>query len=277
MSAASDQYRVVGDPIAHSLSPRLHQAFARETGQLLSYTAERVEAGTLGDWLHAFRAAGGRGLNVTVPLKVEALSLADAATSRARQAGAANTLWFDRTGRCLADNTDGVGLVTDLTANLRWQLKGARVLVLGAGGAVRGILGPLHAAGVARIWIANRSAERAESLVAAFAATGMEIGVLVPGAPLPAPVDLIINGTSAGLSGGLPDLPPELGPVRPCAYDMLYGPKAAPLRTALETLGVTQFADGLGMLVEQAATAFWIWRGIRPSSGSVLKSIRSDR
>jgi len=268
---------VIGDPIEHSLSPRIHAAFAAGTGQRLAYGRERVAAGDLSGWLEDFAAAGGRGCNLTLPLKEEALAAADLVSARARAAGAANTLWCDVAGRWCADNTDGIGLLRDLTANLGWRIAGARVLLLGAGGAARGVIGPLLEAGVAHIDILNRTPARALTVTRAFPRAGSRLAVLAPDQPLPAPVDLVLNATSAGLSGALPEWPPGLfgRDRRPRCYDLLYGQKGEAWQTAARTAGALAVSDGLGMLVEQAAAAFWLWRGLWPDTARVLAELRA--
>jgi len=271
-----DRYAVVGDPIGHSLSPQIHATFAAATAQHMDYRRERVSAGGLAAWLRGFAAAGGRGCNLTLPLKEEALTVVDYATPRARAAGAANTLWWDGRGWC-ADNTDGIGLVRDLTTNCGWPLAGAHVLILGAGGAARGVIAPLLEAGVDSIQILNRTPQRADALVAAFPAATARLAVLEAGSAVGSPVDLVLNATSAGLSGHLPDWPPGLfGQGRaPRCYDMLYGPGAEPWRRAALAAGATAVSDGLGMLVEQAAAAFWTWRGLRPDTVALLTALRT--
>jgi shikimate dehydrogenase len=274
-----DRYVVVGDPIAHSLSPRIHAAFARATGQRLDYGRERVAAGGFAAWLVAFAAAGGRGCNVTLPLKGEALAAAELVTARARIAGAANTLWRDAGGRWCADNTDGCGLVRDLSGNLGWPLAGARLLILGAGGAARGVIAPLLEAGVARIVLLNRTPARALALVQALPQAAGRLTVLAPGEPLREGADLVLNATSAGLSAGAgagPDWPDGLfdREAGPRCYDMLYGPASEAWRAAARARGAAGVSDGLGMLVEQAAEAFWIWRGLRPDTAAVLADLR---
>lgn len=272
-----DRYVVVGDPIGHSLSPRIHSAFAAATRQHMDYGRERVVAGGLAMWLRAFAATGGRGCNVTLPLKEEALAAADCATARARAAGAANTLWRDDRGAWCADNTDGIGLVRDISINLGWSLEGAHVLILGAGGAARGVIVPLLEAGVRHISILNRTPARAAALAASLPAAASRLSVPAVGMPLAAPVELVLNATSAGLTGDLPDWPTGVfgGAHAPRCYDMLYGPQGEAWRAAVRAAGAVAVSDGLGMLVEQAAAAFWVWRGLRPDTRDLLAALRA--
>jgi len=266
-----DRYAVFGNPIGHSKSPQIHRLFAAQTGQTLSY--EPVLA-PLEDFAGAARAffADGRGANVTVPFKEDAFRLADRLTVRAERAGAVNTLMRLEDGTLLGDNTDGAGLVRDLQqAGL--SLEGWRILLLGAGGAVRGVLAPLLAERPAALVIANRSEEKAERLAAEFAELGPVEACTF--AALQGPFDLIVNGTSASLAGELPPLPDGL--VRPgqgFCYDMMYGREETPFCRWARQQGVAQTRDGLGMLVEQAAESFLLWRGVRPETASVLDELR---
>ncbi|WP_136066537.1 shikimate dehydrogenase [Modicisalibacter radicis] len=266
----SDRYCVFGHPVGHSRSPQIHAAFAEQTGQALSYQA--IEA-PLDDFAGAWRdfvAAGGRGANVTVPFKEDAWRLADALSPRARRAGAVNTLLLDEDGGLHGDTTDGVGLVSDLRAHAA-PLEGARILVLGAGGAVRGVLEPLLASGPARLVIANRTAGKARQLAEDFADLGAITGDGFDG--ITGPFDLVINGTSASLAGDLPPLPDALFAEGGLAYDMMYGAEPTVyLRWAAERGART--VDGLGMLIEQAAESFWLWRGVRPDTAAVRERLR---
>lgn len=274
-----DRYAVVGNPIAHSKSPLIHAAFARQTGQALSYEALLAPLDGFARTIAEFRAAGGRGANVTVPFKLEAFALADRHTPRAQAAGAVNTLAFDTDG-ILGDNTDGAGLVRDLSVNLGCALAGRRILLLGAGGASRGVLLPLLAEGPAALVIANRSADKAAALAAQFAtlfaaqagATELRGGGF--DALAGQRFDLVINATAASLAGELPPLPPGLYAEGALAYDMMYGPHRTPFLDAALADGAARVADGLGMLVEQAAESFALWRGVRPDSAPVLAELR---
>ena len=269
----SDRYAVIGHPISHSKSPLIHAAFARQTGQEMSYEAILAPLDGFAAAVAAFRAAGGKGMNVTLPFKQEALGLAEKPTERARLAGAANTLRFDADG-IFADNTDGVGLVRDLAGRLGFQLAGKRVLILGAGGAARGVILPLLEEKPALLAIANRSVDKAEALKAQFAPFGAlaagGFGDFAGG-----DFDLVINATSASLAGAALDLPPGLFAPGALAYDMVYGPSETPFMIQARRLGAAQVADGLGMLVEQAAESFFLWRGVRPETAPVLAMLRN--
>lgn len=266
-----DRYGVFGNPIGHSKSPQIHRAFALQTGQTLSYEPLLAPLDDFSGFARAF-FADGRGANVTVPFKEQAYRLADSLTERARRAGAVNTLQKLDDGTLLGDNTDGVGLVRDLLDNAGILLQGQRVLLLGAGGAVRGVLEPLLAQRPASLTIANRTLRKAQQLSAEFA----ELGALAASAfeQLEGPFDVIINGTSASLGGELPPLRDDL--IRPGAtfcYDMMYGATETPFCTWAAARGA-RTRDGLGMLVEQAAAAFELWRGVRPESAPVLQALR---
>ena len=270
-----DRYAVIGHPIAHSKSPQIHAAFARQTAQDISYEAILAPLDGFVATVQAFRAAGGRGMNVTVPFKLEAFALADRHTPRARAAGAVNTLAFGADG-ILGDNTDGAGLVCDLTVNLGCALQGRRVLLLGAGGAARGAILPLLGERPAVLAIANRTMAKAEELVRAFAADAGETRLSASSFAALAgqSFDVIINATAASLSDDVPPLPPGLYADGALAYDMMYGRGDTAFMAAARTDGAARVADGLGMLVEQAAESFTLWRGIRPDSRAVLAELR---
>lgn len=267
-----DHYGVFGNPIAHSKSPLIHRLFAAQTGQSLSY--EPLLA-PLEDFVGFARAffVNGRGVNVTVPFKEQAFRLADQLTARAQRAGAVNTLMKLDDGRLLGDNTDGAGLVRDLTVNAGLSLTGKRILLLGAGGAVRGVLEPLLAERPAALVVANRTVAKAEQLAHEFADLGP---IMASGFDwLDEPVDLIINGTSASLAGDVPPIAPSLiQPGHTLCYDMMYAKQATAFNAWAAAQGAAQTLDGLGMLVEQAAEAFALWRGLRPQSAPVLAHLR---
>lgn len=271
--SAPDRYAVMGNPVGHSLSPRIHALFAEQTGENLTYEAICPPVDGFEGAVRAFQGDGGRGLNVTLPFKGEAHDLADACTERASRARAVNTLTCRPDGGLAGDNTDGVGLLRDLRDNQGVELEGAAVAILGAGGAVRGVLGPLLEAGPMQLVIANRTAERARELATAFADLGPVEGIGLDGLAGQR-FDLLINSTSAGLSGGLPQLPDEL--LRPGAacYDMLYGEAAGVFLGWAREHGARLAADGLGMLVEQAAESFRVWRGTRPATPPVIAALR---
>ena len=266
---------MVGNPIEHSLSPRIHAAFARQGGQQIDYCAERVEVDDFESWVSAFFDTEGRGLNVTLPFKTRACELADTVSDRARLTGAANFLTANEAGGIHADNTDGKGLLTDVTTNARWTLEGARILLLGAGGAVKGVIPSLLEAGPAALVIANRTAERAEALAAEWAARPIPVSGGGYSLAVGTPWDVIINGTSTGLSDEMPALPNDTVLAEGCCcYDMAYGKGPTPfMRWAVEQ-GASDARDGLGMLVEQAAESFYLWLGEYPDTQPVIADLR---
>jgi shikimate dehydrogenase len=264
----TDRYAVFGHPIAHSKSPQIHAAFARQTGQDMRYEAILAPLDGFADSVAAFIAAGGRGANVTVPFKEEAFRLASRQSPRAQRAGAANTLSFDADG-ILGDNTDGAGLVADLTRNLGFALAGKRILLLGAGGAARGVIEPLLDQQPAELVIANRTVSRAEELAELFGHGVRACGFDAADTPF----DVVINATAASLAGDLPPLSPRVFTSDTLAYDMMYG-RDTPFLTFARTRGA-RTADGLGMLVEQAAEAFYLWRGVRPDTAPVIAALRT--
>ena len=272
MSGAPDSYGVVGHPVGHSLSPFIHQLFAQQTHQAMSYSAFDVPPAQFARWVREFFAGGGRGLNITLPHKVAALDVLQSLTPRARRAGAVNTLALER-GRLLGDNTDGAGLMRDLTSNLGLALEGGRVLLLGAGGAARGVLAPLLGLAPAVVVIANRTPGRATALAAEFAPLGATRGVSF-GALDAAPFDLVINATSASLTGELPAVAAGVIGRETLCYDLAYGPGATAFVQWAERSGCGRAVQGLGMLVEQAAESFELWRGVRPATAPVLAAVR---
>jgi shikimate dehydrogenase len=265
-----DQYAVIGNPVAHSKSPLIHAAFARQTGQDLVYGRLLANEGAFVATANAFRAGGGRGLNVTLPFKGEAFRFATVLSKRARAAQAANTLKF--VGDVIfADNTDGVGLVNDLVSNLGYTISGRRILLMGAGGAARGVIEPLLEQKPAQLVLANRSLEKARSLAQSFHGA---FEACTYAALAGRQFDLLVNATSASLAGELPPLPPGVFARGALAYDMMYGKGDTPFLAFARSEGAALLADGLGMLVEQAAESFFIWRGLRPDSAPVLKLLR---
>ncbi|WP_043700603.1 shikimate dehydrogenase [Tepidimonas taiwanensis] len=272
-----DRYAVIGHPIGHSKSPLIHTLFAAATGQALEYTAIEAPLYGFATTVDAFRAAGGRGVNVTVPFKLEACAYATEVSERARIAGAANALAFDG-AHCRADNFDGIGLVRDIVTNLRHPLAGRRVLMLGAGGAARGALQPLLAAGPTELFIANRSTAKAVELASAFHALGLGADVLAGGGwddlAARGPYDVVINATSASLTAEPLPLPPGVFGRDTLAYDMVYGKGLTPFLRQARDAGAGRLADGLGMLVEQAAETFAWWRGVRPATLPVIERLR---
>jgi shikimate dehydrogenase len=261
-----DRYAVVGNPVAHSRSPWIHAEFARATGQDIEYG--RIEAPLDGfeRTVDEFRRAGGKGVNVTVPFKEAAFRYCRTLSDRARAAQAVNTLVLR--DEVFGDNTDGIGLVVDLTVNLQLDLAGKSVLLAGAGGAAQGVVQPLLDAGVGRLVIANRTASRAEALAARFSVAGSSYGALSGQA-----FDLVLNATSAGLAGEAPALPAGVFSRGGLAYDMVYG-RDTPFLAMARAAGA-RACDGLGMLVEQAAESFRLWRGVRPETRGVLERLRA--
>ena len=269
----TDRYAVIGNPIGHSKSPLIHRAFAEQTTQDLEYTRLLGDPEGFEGEVQRFFREGGKGLNVTVPFKERACLLADHCTERALGARAVNTLMPDRDGRLQGDNTDGVGLVRDLTVNQGYLLTGSRVLLLGAGGAARGVLHPLLDTGVESLVIANRTAIRAVDLAGA-----LPDGVPVRGCGLDEldreEFDLIINATSAGLDGRLPRIPDNILAPGGWVYDMMYASEPTAMVRWGQRHRASRAEDGLGMLVEQAAASFYLWRGVRPDTAPVIRSLR---
>lgn len=271
--SASDHYVVIGNPIAHSKSPAIHARFAQQTGQAMSYERLLAPLDNFIGSVNQFIAAGGRGANVTVPFKLEAFQLASKLSPRAQAAGAVNTLTFER-GQIIGDNTDGVGLVRDIVRNAGVALACKRVLLLGAGGAARGVILPVLAEEPTQLVIANRTVARAVELSAAFSA---KPGQLVASSfdDLNGHFDIVINATSASLSSEVPALPPAIIGAHSFVYDMMYGAQPTVFMQSAAEQGAT-VRDGLGMLVEQAAESFFIWRGVRPDTASVYDWLRSQ-
>lgn len=273
----SDKYAVFGNPIKQSKSPAIHTLFASQTGQDMQYRAVRVELGDFMRAAGAFFAGGGAGLNVTVPFKQEAYNFADQLSERALRAGAVNTLTRLPDGKIAGDNTDGVGLVRDMVANLGWTVQGQRILILGAGGAVHGVMEPLLRERPKTLLIVNRTAVKAELLADQFSEV-MKLPVTGGGMELVAgrEFDLIINATSAGLAGDMPPLPSSVLTERSCCYDMVYGAEPTPFMRWAAHHAAWAVADGLGMLVEQAAESFYVWRKERPETRSVIYQLRES-
>jgi shikimate dehydrogenase len=274
---STDRYAVIGNPIAHSKSPYIHAAFALQAGQDLRYEALLGEPGRFAETVAEFIAAGGRGMNVTVPFKLDAYALAERHSERARAAGAVNTLAFRPEG-IFGDNTDGAGLVRDLTHNLSRKLGDQRILLLGAGGAARGAILPLLAERPASLTLANRTAEKATQLAAHFANAAANTPLDASGFAALAgrEFDVVINATAASLANEAPPLPPGIYATGALAYDMMYGRDDTPFIAAARHGGASAVADGLGMLVEQAAESFLLWRGLRPDTAPVLLALRQE-
>jgi shikimate dehydrogenase len=277
-----DQYQVLGNPIKHSKSPAIHKVFVDQTAQDMEYSAQLVAEDDFETYVQEFFSTDGKegskvkgkGLNITVPFKQRAFALAKHPSAAASLAEAANTLWCNADGELCADNTDGVGMVRDITANLAGSLAGKRVLILGAGGAVRGVLEPVLAQNPSELVIANRTVSKAQDLAKAVQHLGK---VSACGfTQVTGQFDWIINGTSASLSGDLPPLPAGILAQGARTYDMMYGAEPTVFSQWAKQQGATQADDGLGMLVEQAAEAFTIWRGVRPQTQQVLADLRAQ-
>jgi shikimate dehydrogenase len=268
----SDQYAVIGNPIGHTKSPLIHGLFAQQTQQDMAYTAiegplEPQDA--FAATVRAFIAAGGKGMNVTAPFKLKAFAMADEQSERAELAGAANALSF-RDGRIIAENFDGVGLLRDIKVNLKLPMSGKRVLILGAGGAVRGALLPFLAAQPAELVVANRDLAKGKALVAQVVAGGPLLACGYGDLEAMGQFDLVVNATSASLTGDLPPVPPSVFSPTGAAYELAYGKRLTPFLRLARNAGVQHVADGVGMLVEQAAEAFAWWRGVRPETRAVI-------
>jgi shikimate dehydrogenase len=272
------RYCVIGNPIAHSKSPEIHAAFARQTGQDLAYERCLAPSDGFADKVRELIEQGYRGANVTVPFKLEAFALATRLRERARVAGAVNTLVFED-GEIVGDNTDGPGLVADIVQNAGVPLAGKRVLLLGAGGAARGVILPILQHGPAGIVIANRTRATADALVGQFAGHAAHAGQVMAcgfediGAAVEGAFDVVINATSASLSNALPPVPAAAFGQGALAFDMMYGKAPSPFMEFAAQHGASA-RDGLGMLVEQAAEAFALWRGVRPATREVLATLR---
>jgi shikimate dehydrogenase len=266
-----DRYAVVGNPVAHSKSPLIHAEFARQTGELIEYGRVLAPLDAFTATIERFRAEGGKGANVTLPFKEEAFRLATRASDRARRAQAVNTLRFDADA-IFGDNTDGVGLTNDLVRNLGVELAGARILLVGAGGAARGVIPSLLEARPAALVVANRTVPRAEELARTFGAPVVARAFDALGGEQ---FEVVVNATSASLAGEAPALPAGIYARDAVAYDMMYGKGETPFLANARAHGAARLADGLGMLVEQAAESFFIWRGVRPDTAPVLALLRS--
>jgi shikimate dehydrogenase len=269
----TDRYAVFGNPIAHSKSPQIHRLFAEQLGEDIVYEAQLVEPGKFEPEAHAFFASGGKGLNVTLPFKTDAYGFAHRKTERARRAGAVNTLTLSD-NIVQGDNTDGFGLLADLQDHLGWSVEGKNILILGAGGAVRGVLGPLLDHHPRQISLANRTHKNAQELARAFSPFGA-VQALELDALADVSFDLVINGTSASLAGERITLPETLFSSGACSYDMMYGAEPTAF-LQWSAPRVKASADGLGMLVAQAAEAFRIWRGVMPDFVPVIERLRQD-
>lgn len=269
----SDRYCVIGNPIAHSRSPAIHAAYAAQTGQSLQYARVLAPLDGFAATVRELGVSGYRGANVTVPFKLEAAALATTLSARALAAGAVNTLVLSD-GCIHGDNTDGAGLVSDILHNAGVAIAGKRILMLGAGGASQGCILPLLGEAPAQIIIANRTRATADALVARFTGQGAVSACEFADLNDLAPFDIVINGTSASLAGAIPPVPAQAFSPETLALDMMYGNKPSPFMLFASAQGAST-RDGLGMLVEQAAEAFFVWRGVRPQTGTILNQLRN--
>jgi shikimate dehydrogenase len=274
MSAAFDRYAVIGHPIAHSRSPAIHARFADQVGHRMAYDRILAPLDGFAAAVDTFHTQGGRGLNATLPFKLEAFVLAGRRSARAEAAGAVNTLTFDG-GQVLGDNTDGIGLVRDLTGRLGFALAGVRVLLLGAGGASRGVVWPLLEAGVVRVAIVNRTGARARVLAESFADPRVD-GAGYEAFDGAGGFALVVDATSAGLGGEPAPVPRRWLAEAELVYEMVYGSRPGPLMRVATAAGCARTADGLGMLVEQAAESFRLWRGVLPDTRPVYAALRAE-
>ncbi len=275
-SNSPDRYAVIGFPVHHSWSPFIHGMFAKQTGQAMTYTHLEAAPEFFDLEVENFFSNGGRGLNVTVPHKQSACLITRYRTPRAEIAGAVNTIAMQEDG-LFGDNTDGAGLVTDLTRNLGMALENTRILILGAGGAARGALGPLLGAGPEYLEIANRNEARAVTLAEEFAQLGEVHGCGFDAISTGAQFDLVLNATSASLQDTIPPIPPAvIGPTTLC-YDMAYGKGDTAFTRWAKTAGAGRAETGWGMLVEQAAESFHLWRGVKPDTQPVLEAVKQQR
>lgn len=279
MTTDVDRYAVFGNPIKHSKSPQIHKMFAEQTRQSLIYTAELAEVGQFNQALTKFIQQNGKGLNVTVPFKEDAWQCATVHSERAKRAGAVNTLMLHEDGGLYGDTTDGIGLVRDLEQNHNIQIKGKDILIIGAGGAVRGVLEAFLQQQPSSLLITNRTKQKAVQLAQDFSDLGNINGCGLDEINDPAfahtGFDIIINGTSASLQGNLPPLPASIFRKNSCSYDMMYAAQPTPFMQWSTNNGATHVFDGLGMLVEQAAESFYIWRKVRPETKPVIQHIRN--
>ena len=273
LDSSIDNYCVMGNPVSHSKSPQIHAAFAEQTRQKIFYQAILVDEGKFKDAIKEFQHQGGKGLNITVPFKHDAWEASDQMSRRAERAVAVNTISFNDEGKIAGDNTDGIGLIRDLTINHKLSIKDKNILILGAGGAARGILDPLFDEQADRVVIANRTVNRAEKLVNIFSDRG-DVSACGFDELVSSNFDIVINATSASLQGDVLPLPEGLVNKNTCCYDMMYSAADTPFIGWAKAHGAGIALDGLGMLVEQAAESFFIWRGVRPETGLVIDLVR---
>jgi shikimate dehydrogenase len=271
----TDHYAVIGNPIGHSKSPLIHSEFAKQTNQDLDYISREISLDNLASGLNQLQKEGFKGINITVPFKEQVWQIVVNKSDPAERAGAINTLLFNKDGSLYGDNTDGIGLCRDLVDNHQIELKDKRILLLGAGGAARGVIEPLLSYQPSQLFIANRTASKAQQLADLFA----EFGHVQGGGfdELKNGFDLIINATSASLQGKVPPLPDNVLAKKASCYDMMYSDSDTAFITWAKQRGASKAIDGLGMLVEQAAEAFWLWRDIKPETKTVIELIRHQK
>ena len=271
-----NHFSVIGNPIEHSLSPFIHQAFAKQTGIEIHYKKILAPIDQFDEYVLNFQKEGASGANITLPFKAQAFNLATKKTDAAKTAGAANTLQFKANGDILADNTDGTGLTQDLIRNNEYSIRQKNILILGAGGAVRGVIGALLELAPASITIANRTPEKAISLANHFNMAGNVTGIDINNIEH-TPFDLIIQGTSLGIQMKLPTVPKEIIGDATWCYDLMYGEEATPFLSWAEQQGAAKCLDGLGMLVEQAAASFYLWHGVYPRTRIVIDALQKNK
>lgn len=271
-----DRYAVIGNPVHHSLSPAIHHAFAKQTQQTLRYETIESPLDAFAKTVEAFQQSGALGANVTLPFKNQAYYLTHFRSEYAEQAQAVNTLKFMPDGRIYADNTDGIGLLRDLAHNNGFLIKGKKILLLGAGGAARGLIVPLLNAGPSKLVVANRTMEKAIALEKLYHLIGPIIGIGLEEMQ-PKPYDLIINTTSAGLTGESFTLPPQTITEATWCYDLMYGEQGTPFLSWAKSLHPARCLDGIGMLVEQAAASFYLWRGVMPETQHIIHQLKTGK
>lgn len=272
----TDRYAIIGNPVAQAKSPALQTAFARQCGQDIDYGAILSDPENFVAAVRSFQASGGKGMNITMPFKLQAFELADELTPRGRAAGAINTFVFRQDGSILGDNTDGFGIVRDITHNHHFSLTGRRVLVLGAGGAVRGTLLPLFEEKPAEVFIANRTPAKAKSLAEEFAVQAGQILLGSGGfSDIQGRFDAVINGSASSMTDDVPPLPEGVWDEKTLAYDMAYRKEPTAFVRAARSGGAGRATDGLGMVVEQGAECFYLWRGVRPDTAPVIAELRN--
>lgn len=270
-----DSYAVIGNPVSHSKSPQIHAAFAKQTHQNMSYIAIEAPIEGFAETLKEFEAAGGKGCNVTLPFKEEAYKIATHHSDLVKQSGAANTLVFRKNNEVYADSTDGLGLVQDIINNHHYSFRQKSILIVGAGGVVKCIAGPILAQAPAQLFIANRTPEKAVAIAKQFKMHGNIKGFGLHDIP-EEPFDLIINATSASLTGHIPNISNKLLGSHTWCYDLFYSDEPTAFLKWAKNLGVEKCVDGLGMLVEQAAAAFYLWRGVYPETKPVIEMLRGS-